>query len=72
VYDAQHRPWMMVECKAMHISLDEKVLHQVLRYNLAIPVPFLVITNGIFMAGFERTGTGLEMMGQLPGLVLNG
>jgi hypothetical protein len=72
VYDAQHRPWMMVECKAMHISLDEKVLHQVLRYNIAIPVPFLVITNGIFMAGFERTLEGLEMIGQLPVLALNG
>ncbi len=72
VYDAQHRPWMMVECKAMTIALDEKVLHQVLRYNIAIPVPFLVITNGTFMAGFERTGVGIEMMDQLPGLVLNG
>ena len=72
VYDAQHRPWMMVECKAMAVTLNEKVLHQVLRYNMAIPVPFLVITNGIFMAGFERTVAGLELIGQLPELALNG
>ncbi len=27
VYDFNHRPWMMVECKAMEIALDEKVLY---------------------------------------------
>ena len=56
----------MIECKAMNIELDDKVLYQVLRYNLSVPVPFLVITNGKFMAGFERTQTGMEMIDELP------
>jgi hypothetical protein len=46
VYDRQHRPWMMIECKAMDVELTEKVLMQVLRYNLAVPASVLVITNG--------------------------
>ena len=46
VYDSEHRPWMMVECKAMEVELCEKTLHQLLRYHLAVPVRFLVITNG--------------------------
>lgn len=66
VYDSTHKPWMMVECKAMEIPLDEKVLHQVLRYNISIPVPFLIITNGKYMAGFHRKITGLEMINELP------
>lgn len=66
VYDANHRPWMMIECKAMDISIDEKVLNQVLRYNISIPVPFLVITNGKFMVGFHRKNTGLELISELP------
>lgn len=66
VYDTTHQPWMMIECKSMDIPLDEKVLNQVLRYNLSIPVPFLIITNGIFMVGFQRKITGLELINELP------
>lgn len=46
VYDKNHKPWLMVECKSMEVKLDEAVLQQVLRYNISIPVKFLVITNG--------------------------
>ena len=46
VYDPAHRPWLMVECKAMEVTLGENTVHQVLRYNLGMPVRFLVITNG--------------------------
>ena len=31
VYDNNHRPWMMIECKAAEIKLDNEVLQQVLR-----------------------------------------
>ena len=47
VYDSSHTPWMMIECKAQTVPLTEKVLMQVLRYNIAVPVLFLVITNGV-------------------------
>lgn len=46
IYDRTHQPWMIIECKAPEIKLDEKVLMQVLSYNVKIPVPFLMITNG--------------------------
>jgi hypothetical protein len=39
---------MLIECKAGEINLDEKVLYQVLRYNISMPANFLVITNGQF------------------------
>jgi len=47
VYDAQLQPWMMVECKSMEVKLDESALMQLLSYHVAIPVDYLVITNGI-------------------------
>lgn len=46
VYNKSHQPWLMVECKAPEIILDQSVLEQVLRYNISIPVDYLVITNG--------------------------
>src|SRR5215208_4496389 len=46
VYNKDHQPWMLVECKASTTTLSEDVLQQVLRYNISVPVEFIVITNG--------------------------
>ena len=37
---------MMVECKAQDVPLTEAVLMQILRYHMAVPASFLVMTNG--------------------------
>lgn len=47
VYDISINPFLMVECKAPYIQLGEATLHQVLRYNIALPVPYCCITNGV-------------------------
>jgi hypothetical protein len=66
VYDSHHRPWLMVECKGMDIPLDEEVLQQVLRYNIAVPVEYMIITNGSHCAGFHRSNGQLQSVSQLP------
>lgn len=53
VYSRSGKPWLLVECKAMDVPLDEAVLHQVLRYNQALEVSYLVITNGSFTRAFQ-------------------
>lgn len=66
IYDRHHRPWMLVECKAGEIPLNEEVLFQVLRYNISIPATFLVITNGQFTYAWEKTATDLKELQQMP------
>lgn len=66
VYDQNQRPWLMVECKAQDVVLDRSVLDQILQYNIGIPVPYLVITNGNQTLGFKRTQMGLESLSDLP------
>ena len=66
IYDASHRPWMMVECKSMNIALTPEVLNQVLRYNIAVPVKYLVITNGSYCMAFEKNGPALLTLEELP------
>ena len=66
VYDSDHRPWLMVECKGMNIPLKDDVLQQVLRYNIAVPVQHLIITNGYFCAGFTRQEGKLQPLNTLP------
>lgn len=55
VYDRDHQPWMMIECKAMEVRLDHKVLDQILRYNMSVPVKYLILTNGLHCLGIHRT-----------------
>jgi hypothetical protein len=66
VYDKTHQPWMMVECKAPEIKLSEDVLQQVLRYNITVPVKYLVITNGDATIGWEKEGSVLKLLDNLP------
>lgn len=66
VYDKDHKPWMMVECKGKNIPLNDQVLEQLLRYHSSIPVPFLVITNGNVSFGWEKTESQLEPISEFP------
>ena len=47
VYDKQGSPVLIVECKAPEVKLNEKVFDQIVRYNMALQVNFLVVTNGL-------------------------
>lgn len=66
VYNNRHEPWMMVECKAMDIELNDAVLEQLLRYHITLPVKYLVITNGKQSFGFRKVNGQLLEMDELP------
>ncbi len=66
VFDKGARPWMMIECKAMGKPLDKTVLWQALHYNLAIPVKYLVITNGEYCHGYQKGLMDFEEVPVLP------
>ncbi|MEN9570245.1 MAG: hypothetical protein RL172_1476 [Bacteroidota bacterium] len=59
-------PWMMVECKEMNVPLDGKVLDQALRYNQALQVSYIVITNGSNCIAYSTSGT-LQLLDDIPG-----
>lgn len=65
IYDKNHQPWMMVECKAAAIEMNEAVLQQVLRYNISVPVKHILITNGNITYGWER-GDELKEIEEIP------
>lgn len=47
VFSPDLKPYLIVECKAPYVELDQVVIDQALRYNLVIKAPFVMITNGI-------------------------
>jgi len=46
IYDSQHRPVLLIECKAPHVRLDQSVFDQAARYNLILRVPYFLVANG--------------------------
>jgi hypothetical protein len=40
------KPWMIVECKEMHIPISNAVASQIFNYNQTLAVDYLIITNG--------------------------
>ena len=46
--------------------LSEDVLQQVLRYNVSVPVKYLVITNGEATVVWKKGESGLELQQQMP------
>ena len=70
VYDRNTRPWMIIECKEMNVSLAEPVLNQALRYNIALNVPYIIITNGSHCHGFSGAGGKLQELSELPGFMV--
>ena len=68
VYDKNSKPWMIVECKEMNVSLDKSVLDQILRYNISLDVPYLVITNGSYCMALQLNENLMQAIGVLPDL----
>ena len=67
LYDENHKPWMLVECKAPEVELSEKVLRQVLIYNQSVPVSYFVITNGKTTLGWKKEEGEMKLVNELPG-----
>jgi type I site-specific restriction endonuclease len=66
VYDRNSKPWMIVECKEMNVALDKTVLDQVLRYNISLKVPYLVITNGSYCMALQLKNGEMQAIDALP------
>ncbi len=66
IYNTSHQPNMLVECKGSSITLNEETLQQVLRYNISVPVNYIIITNGNLTYGWEKKNNGLELLNDVP------
>jgi hypothetical protein len=51
-------PYLIVECKAAQVAIDESVLQQVLHYQHYVAAHALAISNGLQHVFFEKTAGG--------------
>lgn len=47
IFDTATLPYLLVECKSAKIPITQDTFDQIARYNLALGVQYLVLTNGI-------------------------
>lgn len=46
VFDREHKPWLLAECKEPEVTLSEETLFQLLHYHRALPCRYWLISNG--------------------------
>ena len=47
VYNRKGKPKMIVECKSPSVNINQKVIEQIITYNISLKVDYLTITNGL-------------------------
>jgi predicted type IV restriction endonuclease len=47
LYDKRLIPQMIIEYKAPHINIAQKVFDQIARYNIVMKVDYLIVSNGM-------------------------
>ena len=70
VYDRVLNAVCIVECKEPSVPLDKSVLEQAIRYNMAMEVPYICITNGESTRVCRRrdgSGNIYDFINYLPG-----
>lgn len=46
VYNKTHEPWLLVECKAPEVTVDDATLHQLLNYQRTLRCRYWMVSNG--------------------------
>ena len=61
-----NNPWMIVECKEPNVPINHKTILQIIRYHLALPVPYLCLTNGENVYLFEKQNNSFIEIKKFP------
>jgi hypothetical protein len=68
VYDQNAKPYLLVECKASTIPLNETVMQQIVNYNFILQIPYLMISNGLktHVFTFDQEKNDYKSIANLP------
>ena len=68
VFGNKGQPLLIVECKADTVKISQDVFDQIARYNIALKVKYLVVTNGIehYACKIDFENQRYEFMEEIP------
>lgn len=73
IYDQDLKPFLLAECKAPQVPLTDAAFRQIANYNMALQVPYLLVTNGIqtFCCKMDYENNSYEFILDIPALPLD-
>jgi hypothetical protein len=66
VVDMELKPWLVVECKAPEVAINQAVIDQVVRYNSILGARQVVVTNGRVVRAFVKRESGTYTECEFP------
>lgn len=68
VYDSAFQPFLLVECKSAKVAINNKVFNQIALYNMALKVPYLLVTNGpvSYCSAINFAQKNVEFLDKIP------
>ena len=67
-FDNDARPFILVECKAPEVKIDQSVIDQAIRYNHIVKARYIILTNGLKHYCIELTDEGYIQRQSFPTL----
>ncbi|MEY3053310.1 MAG: hypothetical protein RLY31_3095 [Bacteroidota bacterium] len=67
-YSPDSRPFLLAECKAPSVRLTNNTFFQAATYNIALQVPYLLITNGpvSYCCHIDHQGKNYSFLPEVP------
>lgn len=66
VYDRDLQPFLLVECKAPQVAIDESTVFQIMHYQQKMQSAYLMISNGSYSFLARVKGSEIEWLDAMP------
>ncbi len=68
IYNYDMKPFLLAECKAPQITLNDAVFRQIANYNMSLQVQYLLVTNGIqtYCCKMDYDTQSYEFVNEIP------
>lgn len=68
IYGNEGQPLVICEYKASTVTITQRVFDQILRYNYALQVPYLIVSNGLhhYCCRHDREQNRFEFLPDIP------
>jgi len=67
-YDSDFNPYLVVECKAPSVPINQDTFDQIARYNMVIKAPYLMLSNGMnhYFCKMNHENKSYEFLREIP------
>ncbi len=66
VLDKMGNPFLLVECKAYDVAINEATLKQIATYNKTLKAKYIAVTNGLKHFVWQLQAAGYQQLGEFP------